>query len=97
MIFPSLGVLLASPYEMPYALGLVIWVLVPAHLLAAVVANDAPVPICFWVGFWVQLAALAVLVVLGLKWKRVARHRVWFFCLGYPLIVFATNLLALTF
>jgi hypothetical protein len=67
--------------DIPPVIGWLMWILVPLHL--------------FGMGGWlcagIQFAGLAALVVAGVRWKRVAGHRVWFFCLGYPLVVFATN------
>lgn len=93
MSFLSLAIILASPGEMPLALELMFWVLVPYHLLAAVNLIGLPrIPLYFYIAPVVQIAALVVLILLGLKWKPAAKRRFWFFCLGYPLAVFVTNI-----
>ena len=67
--------------DVPFPLGLLMAILVPLHALG----------MSGWLCAVIQFAGLAALVLVGTKWNRVARHRVWFFCLGYPLVIFVTN------
>ena len=68
--------------DIPPFWSAVIAVLIPVHLFG--ISGSL-----FYGG--IQFAGLVALAVVGIRYVRTMRWRTWFFCIGYPLVVFVTN------
>jgi hypothetical protein len=44
-----------------------------------------------WFYGLIQFIGLAVFAVAGMEYMRSVKRRIWFFSLGYPLIILGTN------
>jgi hypothetical protein len=44
-----------------------------------------------WLFAGIQLFGFVALVVVGIRYVRTSKKRAWYFCLGYPLVIFVTN------
>jgi hypothetical protein len=68
--------------DIPPFWSMLIAALIPLHLFG--ISGS-------WLFAGIQLFGLVALVVVGIKYVRTTKRRVWLSCLGYPLVIFVTN------
>jgi hypothetical protein len=71
--------------DIPVVVSILFWLLFPASLFAFFMGGSA-------LFASIQLAALAGLFVVGIRYIRTKPRRLYWFCFGYPIVTAATNL-----
>ena len=68
--------------DIPTVLSLLMATLIPLHLVGLSGS---------WLYGGIQFVGLAALIIVGMRCVRTRKRRALFFGLGYPLVVFVTN------